>query len=182
MTIGERIKELRTSLGMTQDELAKLTGYKSRSSIQKIECGERDITQSAIVSFARALKVTPSVIMGWEDTELGLTSENLFEKYPNIMPIPEMRKVPLVGAVACGKPIYREEDEEAVGSSPVTSTNKNSPLNRYNAWFKGLFIFNICLYVLFKTGLFCSLFRKHGCQDGCQNGSAIMFIYAFYTC
>lgn len=111
MTIGERIKELRTSLGMTQDELAKLTGYKSRSSIQKIECGERDITQSAIVSFARALKVTPSVIMGWEDTELGHTSENLFEKYPNIMPIPEMRKVPLVGAVACGKPIYREEDE-----------------------------------------------------------------------
>ena len=39
-------------------------------------------------------------------------------------------------------------DEEAVGSSPVTSTNKNSPLNRYNAWFKGLFIFNICLYAL----------------------------------
>lgn len=111
MTIGERIKELRTSLGMTQDELAKLTGYKSRSSIQKIECGKRDITQSAIVSFARALKVTPSVIMGWEDTELGHTSENLFEKYPNIMPIPEMRKVPLVGAVACGEPIYREEDE-----------------------------------------------------------------------
>lgn len=111
MTIGERIKELRTSLGMTQDELAKLTGYKSRSSIQKIECGERDITQPAIVSFARALKVTPSVIMGWEDTELGHTSENLFEKYPNIMPIPEMRKVPLVGAVACGEPIYREEDE-----------------------------------------------------------------------
>lgn len=65
MTIGNRIKELRTSLGMTQDELAKLTGYKSRSSIQKIESGKRNITQSAIVSFARALKVTPSVIMGW---------------------------------------------------------------------------------------------------------------------
>lgn len=68
MTIGERIKYLRTSLNMTQDELAKLTGYKSRSSIQKIEAGERDITQSTIVSFANALKVSPSEIMGWEDT------------------------------------------------------------------------------------------------------------------
>ena len=67
MTIGKRIKDLRTSLGMTQDELAKLTGYKSRSSIQKIESGERDITQSTIAAFAKALKVTPSVIMGWEE-------------------------------------------------------------------------------------------------------------------
>ncbi len=72
-------------------------------------------------------------------------------------------------------------DEEAVGSSPVTSTNKNSPLNRYNAWFKGLFIFDFYLCILLKTGLFCSLFCIHGCQDGCQNGLTIMFIYSFYT-
>lgn len=65
MTIGERIKHLRTSLGMTQDELAKLIGYKSRSSIQKIESGERDITQSTIVAFAKALKTTPGELMGW---------------------------------------------------------------------------------------------------------------------
>ena len=66
MKIGERIKELRVSLNMTQEELAKLTGYKSRSSIQKIESGKRDITQSTIVTFAKALQVSPSVIMGWE--------------------------------------------------------------------------------------------------------------------
>ena len=68
MKIGERIKELRVSLNMTQDELAKLTGYKSRSSIQKIESGKRDITQSTIVAFAKALQVSPSVIMGWKKT------------------------------------------------------------------------------------------------------------------
>lgn len=67
MTIGNRIKQLRQSLGMTQEELAELTGYKSRSSIQKIESGERDITQSTIVLFAKALQTTPSVIMGWEE-------------------------------------------------------------------------------------------------------------------
>ena len=37
MTIGERIKERRIELGYTQDELAKKCGYKSRSSINKIE-------------------------------------------------------------------------------------------------------------------------------------------------
>ena len=110
MTIGKRIKDLRTSLGMTQDELAKLTGYKSRSSVQKIESGERDITQSTIAAFAKALKVTPSVIMGWEENNENNTAPD-YSNIKGIMPLPEMRKVPLLGAIACGEPIYREEDE-----------------------------------------------------------------------
>ena len=110
MTIGKRIKDLRTSLDMTQDELAKLTGYKSRSSIQKIESGERDITQSTIAAFAKALKVTPSVIMGWEENNENNTAPD-YSNIKGIMPLPEMRKVPLLGAIACGEPIYREEDE-----------------------------------------------------------------------
>lgn len=85
MTIGERIKELRISLDMTQDELAKLTGYKSRSSIQKIESGKRDITQSAIVAFAKALQVTPSVIMGW-GRELDDLDWKVHELYPDFNP------------------------------------------------------------------------------------------------
>ena len=110
MTIGKRIKDLRTSLDMTQDELAKLTGYKSRSSIQKIESGERDITQSTIAAFAKALKVTPSVIMGWEENNENNTAPD-YSNIKGIMPLPEMQKIPLLGAVACGEPIYREEDE-----------------------------------------------------------------------
>ena len=37
MTVGDRIRARRTELGMTQEELAKKAGYKSRSSINKIE-------------------------------------------------------------------------------------------------------------------------------------------------
>ena len=111
MTIGKRIKDLRTSLNMTQDELAKLTGYKSRSSIQKIESGERDITQSTIAAFAKALKVTPSVIMGWEENTDNNSVAPDYSSIKGVMPLPEMRKIPLIGAVACGEPIYREEDE-----------------------------------------------------------------------
>lgn len=39
MTIGERIKFKREELDISQDELARRLGYKSRSSINKIELG-----------------------------------------------------------------------------------------------------------------------------------------------
>lgn len=67
MTFGERINKIRTDKHMTQDELAHAVGYKSRSTIAKIESGERDASQSMIVALAKALDTTPSVLMGWED-------------------------------------------------------------------------------------------------------------------
>lgn len=75
MTVGERIKELRTNLGLTQDELAKKIGYKSRATVNKIESGDREITQSMIKKFADALHVSPNVIMGWEDLPNANNSE-----------------------------------------------------------------------------------------------------------
>lgn len=67
MTIGERIKVRREELGITQEELAQMLGYKSRSSINKIELGGNELTQRKIKSIAEALKTTPAYIMGWYD-------------------------------------------------------------------------------------------------------------------
>ena len=53
MGIGEKIKKRREELGYTQEELAKKMGYKSRSSINKIEVGINDVAQSKIVEFAK---------------------------------------------------------------------------------------------------------------------------------
>lgn len=39
MTIGQRVKIRREELGMSQEELATKVGYKSKSSINKIELG-----------------------------------------------------------------------------------------------------------------------------------------------
>ena len=69
MEIGERIKARREELGMTQDELARAVGYKWRSSINKIEVNAQHLPQRKIEEIARALKTTPSYIMGWEDEE-----------------------------------------------------------------------------------------------------------------
>lgn len=67
--IGERIRIRREELGITQDELAQVLGYKSRSSINKIETNARNLTQSKIKSIADALSTTPSYIMGWDEPE-----------------------------------------------------------------------------------------------------------------
>lgn len=66
MTIGDRVKAARENKGYTQDELAHKLGYKSRSSINKIE-KERDIPRSMIVKLAEILDVTPGYLMGWDN-------------------------------------------------------------------------------------------------------------------
>ena len=67
MSIGKRIKNRREALGMSQEELATKLGYKSRSSINKIELEINDVTQSKIAQIAKALGTTPAYIMGWEE-------------------------------------------------------------------------------------------------------------------
>ena len=66
-TIGDKIFDRRTALNMSQDELAQKVGYKDRSSIAKIESGERDIRQKKLIEFAKALNTTPQWLMGYEE-------------------------------------------------------------------------------------------------------------------
>jgi len=68
MTLGDRIKAERERLGWTQEELAHKIGYKSRSSVQKIETC-RTLPMNKIMSVARALNVSPSYLVGWEEEE-----------------------------------------------------------------------------------------------------------------
>ena len=54
---------------MSQDELAGLLGYKSRSSVNKIERDASGLPQNKIAAIAKALQTTPAYIMGWEETQ-----------------------------------------------------------------------------------------------------------------
>lgn len=69
MTIGERIKARRIELNLTQDELAKKAGYKSRSSINKLE-SSRTLPSTKIEKMAEALDTTPAYLMGWDIEEM----------------------------------------------------------------------------------------------------------------
>ena len=66
-TVGNRILIMRKHLGWTQEELAKKMGYKSKSTINKIEMGINDIPQSKILIFAKVLGTTPAYLMGWDE-------------------------------------------------------------------------------------------------------------------
>lgn len=67
MSIGNRIKNKRIEKGMSQDELARLLGYKSRSSINKMENDGRGLPSKKIEAIALALNTTPAYLMGWTD-------------------------------------------------------------------------------------------------------------------
>ena len=64
MRLHENIRARRIVLHMTQQELALKLGYKSTSTIAKIESGKNDIPQAKIAAFAAALDTTPAALMG----------------------------------------------------------------------------------------------------------------------
>ena len=81
LELYRRIRQRREELDMSQDELAKKLGYKSRSSINKIEKGENDIPQSKIVAFAEALNTSPEYLMGWDSDDKSNEETRLLDGY-----------------------------------------------------------------------------------------------------
>ena len=75
MTIGERIREKRESLGMTQEELAIKLGYAGRSSVNKVE-NSKEVSMKKINMYAEALNTSVAYLMGWEETDVIYTDEN----------------------------------------------------------------------------------------------------------
>lgn len=75
MTIGERIKQLRTAKNMTQEELGEKVGVK-KAAIYKYETGlVVNLKRDVIENLAKALDTSPSYLMGLEDSDLPDTSE-----------------------------------------------------------------------------------------------------------
>ena len=64
-----------------------------------------NIPSDKVEAIAEILKTTPAYLMGWEEKV-----ENSIP--PGFIPVPEMKKVPLVGRIACGTPILAQENIE----------------------------------------------------------------------
>lgn len=102
--LSVRIRQRREELGMSQEELAARMGYRSKSSITKIEKGINDIPQNKLEDFAAALETTTAWLLGLEVEAVPVPAG--FE------PLPRMTQVPLVGSIACGTPITAEQNIE----------------------------------------------------------------------
>ncbi len=64
MSVGANIRKRRYEMGMSQQELAHAMGYKTRSTIAKIESGENSVTESKLRKFALVLDTTPEYLVG----------------------------------------------------------------------------------------------------------------------
>lgn len=69
MNIGNRIKQRRTELKMSADQLARKIG-KDRSTVYRYESGGIDkVSSDILVTLANALDTTPSYLIGLEKSE-----------------------------------------------------------------------------------------------------------------
>lgn len=90
--IGQRIKQMREQLGLSQEELAKRIGSSNRSTVSNYEQGNRTFKQSQIALFSKALNTTPAYLMGWEE-----------EHKKGV-------KIPVLGHIQAGIPVEAIED------------------------------------------------------------------------
>ena len=63
--LSTRLHLRRKELGLSQEELAQRMGYRSKSSITKLEKGINDLPQSKVEELAAALETTPPICWGW---------------------------------------------------------------------------------------------------------------------
>lgn len=109
---AKRINEAIEKSGYSYPELAKITGI-SKSSLQRYATGEtKKIPIDCIEEIARATGVSARYLMGWEDIQEEDDLEILMQKYDNISPV-KLKRFPLLGEIACGQPIFADEDKES---------------------------------------------------------------------
>jgi SOS-response transcriptional repressors (RecA-mediated autopeptidases) len=98
--LKDLIKKRRLEIGKTLEQVGNDMGV-SKATVHRWESGViKDIRQGKMVALAKSLETTPAYLMGWEDS--------IFS-FDNVVPFPDTKKVPLLGEIACGEPIYAEE-------------------------------------------------------------------------
>ena len=104
MTVGRRIREYRKKLGLSVDDVAEKLG-KNRATIYRYESDDiENLPAPVLEPLAKILQTTPAELMGWKKD---LTGD--LPNIPNIFPL-TTKKVPLLGTIAAGIPIYAEEN------------------------------------------------------------------------
>lgn len=106
MDIGARIKQLRERRGLTLEQVGEHVGV-NKATVQRYESGEIDIKRNVAIKLAEVLGADPAYIMGWTE-----------ELPDNVIPMPELRRVPRLGTIACGVPILAEQNIEGYDQVP----------------------------------------------------------------
>ena len=107
--LSRNLKRLRKEKRLTLEELASAIGP-SRQTIHRYENGTiTNIPPEKVEQLAKLLEVTPSELMGWDG------GDRLYS-VSGVMPI-STKRLPILGEIACGKPIYAEEEHESFATA-----------------------------------------------------------------
>lgn len=112
--IGKRIRECRLDRGITQEDLANALGV-NKSTIQRYESGEIKVIKLVVLQgIAKILNIDPLYLT------LKTDEKNPYEiTLPsNLTPLKKIRKIPIIGKIACGMPILAEQNFECLTYCP----------------------------------------------------------------
>ena len=113
MSIAENIKRIRLEHGLSQAELGKIAGVSDKA-VSTWELGIKVPRMGAVEKMANYFGIAKSVIV--DDVQSAPTKKPPIP--PGFIPMPKMRKVPLIGAIACGDPITALQNREGEIDAP----------------------------------------------------------------
>ena len=101
--LSNNLKKFRKEKGLTLEELAQRLGT-SKQTIHRYENGViSNVPSDKVEQLAAALGVTPSMLMGWNKS---------YDGVKGVMPV-SVKKLPIIGEIACGEPIWANEEHES---------------------------------------------------------------------
>lgn len=105
MSIGDIMRVRRQELGLTLEDVGDYVGV-GKSTVRKWEHGDiENMKRDKIALLSKILKLSPLTF---------ITGEVEYGTPDNIIPLPKMKKIPLLGTIACGEPILAAENIEAL--------------------------------------------------------------------
>lgn len=103
--VGNLILKRRKELGLTLEEVGNAVGV-GKSTVKKWETGLiSNMRRDKIALLAKVLQIDPTNL-------IGDNTSDLFSQFDNISPI-QTQRLPLLGEIACGEPIFCDEDRES---------------------------------------------------------------------
>lgn len=103
MDIQDKIKKRRLELNLTLDDVAKELGVNKSTVLRYESKSINKMSIDVIPPLAKILKCSPEYLMGWDD---------IYDNFSNVYKISK-QKLPLLGSISCGVPIYADEERES---------------------------------------------------------------------
>ena len=103
MSLSTVLRTRRKELGLTLNDIAQHMGV-SEATVQRWESGNiKSLRQGRVAKLADILNVSPAKLMGWEPDDQLPT---------NAMPYSPTQRIPILGRISAGLPLYAEEQIE----------------------------------------------------------------------